>query len=563
MDGKQKNSIIQKFIAAEYKWIVLANTTLGIIIAAIDGTIVLIALPAIFRGFGINPLLPDESNYLLWTIMGYLVVTSTLLVTFGRISDMFGRVRFYNLGFLIFAIGSVLLYMIQGTGNVAALQLVIFRLVQSIGAAFLFANSAAILTDAFPQKERGTALGINQIAFISGQFIGLILGGVLAAIDFRAVFLVSVPFSVGGTILSYLTLHEVAEIKKNQRFDIIGNLLFAGGLILILTGITYGIQPYASFSTGWTNPFVLSAITIGIISLTIFVFVEKKAKNPMFDLRLFSSGTFAAGNLAVLLSSLARGGLFFILVIWLQGVWLPLHGFNFEDTPFWAGIYMLPLPLGILIMGPLSGYLSDRFGPRPFTVGGMLLTTACFIALLFIPVNFSYPLFAVLLLILGIGTGVFFSPNTASIMNSVPPRNRGIASGMRATFQNTAMAFSIVFTFSLIIIGLATKLPLALNNGLTAIGISQNVASLVGKLPPTGALFAVFLGYNPLGTLLPAQVLNTLPSSTRTAITSTAFFPNLLISPLKDGLNLVFILSAALSFFAAVSSAITSSRRST
>ncbi len=492
----------------DYKWIALSNTTLGAFMAALDGSIVLIALPAIFRGIGINPLAPGETDYLLWVLMGYGVITATLLVTFGRISDMFGRVRLYNLGFAIFAVGSILLFLVQGTGNGAALQIIIFRLVQAIGGAFLFSNSTAILTDAFPPHQRGMAMGINQIALLSGQFIGLLAGGLLAAIDWRAVFLVSVPFSIGGTIWAYMALHETAKIREHQKLDIPGNVLFAVGLTAVLVGMTYGLQPYGASSMGWTNPFVLSCLIGGGLLLVAFFFVEQRALEPMFRLELFKIRMFLAGNAAGFLASLARGGLTFMLIIWLQGIWLPLHGYNFEDTPLWAGIYMLPLTAGFFVMGPLSGYLSDRFGARFFSTGGMLLTAAGFAGLMLLPPNFYFPTFAVIIFIIGMGMGMFAAPNTTAIMNSVPAEHRGVSSGMRSTFQNTANTLSITLIFTMVTAGLAARLPTALFSGLTQAGLPSNAAQGIANLPPTAALFAAFLGYNPLGTLLPSQLLH-------------------------------------------------------
>jgi EmrB/QacA subfamily drug resistance transporter len=538
----------------DYKWIALSNTTLGMFMAALDGSIVLISLPAIFHGIGINPLAPSESGYLLWTLMGYLVVTATLLVTFGRLSDMFGRVRLYNLGFAIFAVGSVLLFFVQGTGNNAALQIIIFRLVQAVGAAFLMANSVAILIDAFPPEQRGMAMGINQIAALGGQFIGLLVGGILAAINWRAVFLVSVPFAIGGAIWAYLMLHETATIRKNQKLDLPGNILFALGLTILLVGLTYGLEPYGASSMGWGSPFVLASIIGGLVLLGLFVWVELRSPEPMFRLDLFKIRMFTAGNAANFLAALARGGLSFLLIIWLQGIWLPLHGYSFEDTPLWAGIYMLPLTGGFLLMGPLSGWLSDRFGSRLFSTGGMLLTAACFVGLVLLPVNFGYVLFAILLLLMGMGMGLFAAPNTTAIMNAVPPEHRGVASGMRATFMNAANTLSITLIFTLVIIGLAQSLPNTLLNGLTQVGIPAAAAQQVANLPPTGALFAAFLGYNPMGTLLPPQVVAAMPAATQALVLGKTFFPQLISEPFQQGLRVAFVISTVLSLLAALAS---------
>lgn len=535
-----------------YKWIALSNTTLGVFMASLDGSIVLISLPAIFKGIGINPLAPGESDYLLWTLMGYMVVTATLLVAFGRISDMFGRVRLYNLGFAIFAIGSILLYLVSGSGNSAALQIIIYRLIQAVGAAFLFSNSTAILTDAFPTEQRGTAMGINQIAALIGQFIGLVTGGILAAINWRAVFLVSVPFSVGGTVWAYLALHETGVIRKHQKLDIPGNLLFAVGLTVILVGLTYGLQPYGTATMGWTNPWVLACLIGGGLALVAFIYVEQHVPQPMFHLDLFKIRMFAAGNIAAFLASLARGGLTFMLILWLQGIWLPLHGYSFADTPLWAGIYMLPLSGGFLLMGPLSGHLSDRYGARFFSTAGMLITAAGFIGLMLIPINFTYPVMAFLLLLIGMGMGMFAAPNTTAIMNSVPPEHRGVSSGMRSTFQNTANTLSITLIFTVVTIGLAARLPASLFNGLTQAGIPAATARQVANLPPTAALFAAFLGYNPLGLLLPAQVVKALPAAHQALILGEEYFANLISDPFKSGLVIAFLFSAVLSVIAAL-----------
>lgn len=541
----------QRPIGPHYKWIALTNTTLGALMASIDASIVLIALPAIFKGIGINPLASGETGYFLWLLLGYMVVTTTLLVTFGRISDMFGRVRLYNLGFAIFTVGSTLLAFTPGTGNTGALELIFFRIIQGIGAGFLFSNSAAILTDAFPPEQRGRALGINQIAAIAGQFLGLILGGILAAVNWRLVFLVSVPVGLAGTIWAYTMLREVATIRKHQRIDWYGNITFALGLTIFLLGITDAIEPYGSSPIGWGNPMVIGMISGGILLLALFVWIETRVPDPMFRLELFKIRMFTAGNTASFLSALGRGGLQFMLIIWLQGIWLPLHGYSFEETPLWAGIYMTPLLVGFIIMGPISGFLSDRFDPRVFMVSGMLLNVIGFVGLTFLPANFDYIWFLILLLILGIGQGLFAAPNTTAVMNSAPREHRGVASGMRSTFQNGASLVSIGVFFSIVTAGLANALPGSLSSGLTQAGLPAAIADKIAGLPPTAALFAAFLGYNPLGTLLPAPVLHLLPGAAQAHLLSKEFFPSLIASPFMLGLRAVFYLSAGLCVAAA------------
>jgi MFS family permease len=539
-----------------YKWVALSNTTLGMLMAAIDGSIVIISLPAIFRGIGLDPLAPANISYLLWMILGYLLVSAVLVVALGRLGDMFGRVRMYNLGFVIFTIASVALSFDPFHAQKAALWLILWRIVQAVGGAMLMANSAAILTDAFPASQRGMALGINQITALAGQFLGLIVGGLLAAIDWRAVFWVSVPFGIIGTIWSYRSLRETGT-RQRARVDWAGNVTFALGTASILASMTYGIQPYGGHATGWTNPMVLGGLSGGIALLVAFVLIETHIADPMFHLGLFKLRAFAAGNLAALLISIARGGLQFMLIIWLQGIWLPLHGYSFESTPLWAGVYMLPLTAGFLIAGPLSGYFSDRYGARLFSTTGVLLVAASFIGLLLIPVNFAYPEFAALLLLSGIGQGMFSAPNTSAIMSSVPASQRGVASGMRATCQNAGTALSIGIFFSLMIAGLASSLPHTLTAGLTAQGVSGPVASNVATLPPVSTLFAAFLGSNPVQHLLSGSgVLATLPAHSVAALTGHEFFPHLISGPFHHGLVIVFGAAALMALCAAAASAL-------
>jgi MFS family permease len=534
-----------------YKWIALSNTTLGMLMAAINGSSIIIALPVIFRGIKLDPLGSGNFAYLLWVLMGYMLVQAVLVVTLGRIGDMFGRVRMYNLGFVVFSVGSVLLSVTWSTGSSGAIELIAFRIVQAIGGALLMANSVAILTDAFPADQRGLAIGINQIALMAGSFIGLIAGGVLAAIDWRWVFLVNVPIGVAGTIWSYLMLRETG-IRHAARIDWLGNLTFAAGLAMILIGVNYGIQPSAASSMSWTTPFVLSMLIGGVLVLCLFIWVEQHVTAPMFRLSLFRIRAFLTGNVAALLSAIGQGGLQFMLIIWLQGIWLPLHGYDFEITPLWAGIYMLPLTGGFLLAGPISGILSDRYGPRLFATAGLVISAVSFALLLIIPVNFYYPAFALILLLNGIGSGLFGAPNSAAIMNSVPAESRGAASGMRAAFWNVGSPLSIGIFFTLIIVGLNATVPRAMLSGLTQSGVSASVAGGLANLPPVGYLFAAFLGYNPLGTLLGPQVLSSLPASTAANLTSRSFFPQLIMDPFRHGLSVVLIFSIVIYLCAVV-----------
>ncbi len=536
-----------------YKWVALSCTTLGVLMAMINASSLLIALPDIFRGIHLSPLDAGNFTYLLWILMGYGLVSAALVVTAGRIGDMFGRVRIFKIGFVVFTAAALGLTLVWSTGSTGAIEIIAFRMVQAAGGALMMANSAAILTDVFPADQRGMALGINGVSVLAGSFIGLILGGVLAAVDWRLVFLVNVPLGILGVLWSFWQLREVGE-RHRARIDWLGNLTFAAGLAVLLTGITYGIRPHGASDMGWSNPFVVAMIGGGVALLIAFVVIERHVDEPMFDLGLFRIRAFAAGNLAVLLSSIANGGLQFMLIMWLQGIWLPLHGYSFEQTPLWAGIYMLPMTLGFLVAGPVSGILSDRYGARPFATTGMLLAALSFLLLMTLPADFAYWTFGCILFLNGIAFGMFAAPNTAAIMNSVPARNRGVASGMRATAQTLGMPLSIGIFFSLMVVGLTTHVPAAMFAGLTGQHVPAQVATQLSHMPPTGYLFAAFLGFNPLRELLGAHVLGALPTINVHTLVGKEFFPSLIAHPFKDGIVYVLVFAAAMCLIAAFAS---------
>jgi MFS family permease len=537
-----------------YRWVALTNTTAAVFMSALDGSIVIISLPAIFRGIHLDPLAPANITYLLWMIMGYRLVQSVLVVTLGRIGDMYGRVRVYNFGFTVFTVASILLSFDPFAGAAAAQWLIGWRLLQAVGGSMLTANSAAILTDAFPADRRGFALGFNQVAALAGQFIGLVAGGLLAAWDWRAVFWVNVPVGVFGTIWAYRRLRDNGE-RHRGRIDWWGNITFAVGLSAVLIAITSGIQPRGGHPTGWQSPFVLATLVAGIVLLIAFVVIESRVAEPMIRLSLFRIRAFSAGNTATLAAALAQGGLQFMLIIWLQGIWLPLHGYDYADTPLWAGVFMLPLTAGFLVAGPAAGALSDRFGARGIASVGMLLFGLSFVGLLLLPINFAYWAFALLIALNGIGSGMFAAPNTSAIMGSVLPGERGVVSGMRATFQNSGTALSIGVFFSLMVVGLAHSLPTALTSGLQDQGVPHAVASQVAVLPPVSTLFAAVLGVNPLEHLLaPSGVLAHLPPENAATITGREFFPDLISGPFHQGLTVVFGVSVILAVLAAIAS---------
>ena len=406
------------------KWIALSNTTMGVLMASINMSIILIALPSIFDGIDLNPLSHGVFAYLLWILMGYMIVTAVLLVTIGRLSDMFGRVKLFNLGFAIFTLGSILLFFTPNKGDLGALELIVFRIVQAIGGAFLMANSNAIITDNFPKEERGLALGIMGIAGSAGMSLGIVLGGVLSVINWRYVFLISVPVGILGTTWSYLKLKETSP-KRIQKLDIPGNLTFGIGLVILLLGVTYGLVPYKSSSMEWGSPWVIVALVIGTALLIAFPFIEGRVKQPMFRLGLFKIRGFALGSFASMITGMSMMGIMFMIILLLQGIWLPLHGYFYSSIPFWAGIFMLPMTVGMAIFGPIGGKLSDKHGSKGIATIGLVMSASAIFMLTTISAYFVYTEMAVLLFVFGAGYGMFNAPNASALMSSVPPEDRG------------------------------------------------------------------------------------------------------------------------------------------
>ncbi|MCL4438385.1 MAG: MFS transporter [Candidatus Thermoplasmatota archaeon] len=546
----------------QYKWVALSNTTIGVLMASINGTIILISLPAVFRGLKIDPFLPGSFEYLLWILMGYMIVTAVLLVTVGRLSDIFGRVRLFNFGFLIFTIGSILLFLTPNTGNRGALELIIFRMIQAVGASFLFANSAAIITDSFPVSERGKAMGINQIAALAGSLVGLILGGILAAVNWRYVFLVSVPVGLFGTIWSLMKLKDHSVRHKDQKIDLPGNIAFAGGISLLLLGITYGLMPYGSSSMGWGNPWVRIAMFSGLVLLVVFVLIERVVEQPMFNLRLFRNRAFATGSFAGMLQSMGMGGMMFMIIILLQGIWLPLHNYSYSSVPFWAGIYTIPMMAGFVLMGPISGALSDKIGARLLGTIGMSISGIAFLLLSTLSYDFSYLPFALMLFMMGFGMGTFAAPNITAVMNSVPPQLRGVASGMRTTLQNTGQTASMGIFFSIVLVFLTKYLPGSFTTALQAAG-APVLIPVFKSIPPTSALFSAFLGYNPVTTifsLLPSGFSSIVSGSSLSIITGTHWFPGAIATAFMSSLRISFYAGAGIFFVAALLSALRGKR---
>ncbi len=409
----------------DYKWVALSNTTLGVLMASLDINIVLIALPDIGKE------LPGMNAFnVLWVILGYQLVIASVLVNFGRLSDLFGRVRLYTLGFALFTIGSTLCSISQ-----TADQLIGFRIVQATGSAFLFSNSAAIITDAFPTNERGRALGINQVSIVAGSVTGLVLGGFLTSvIGWRSIFWVNIPIGTFATIWSYLELKELTKIPSEHKIDLAGNITFALGLLLLLLAVT--LNTILGLGT------ILTVIFLGasLLSFLTFVRIERKVKSPMFDLELFRNRVFTAGNETIFLNSLARGSFALVMVFYLQGPLMRL-------SPMQAGIFLIPLSVALSIMGPISGSLSDRFGFRFFVLLGLSMSATGFLVMATIGQSVSEIEILVPLVLIGGGFGTFASPNRSSIMNSVPWYRRGVASGISTTLINAGNTMSIGLAF--------------------------------------------------------------------------------------------------------------------
>ena len=461
----------------QYKYTVLTNTTVGAFMAVLDANIVLIALPTISADLHASPF---ES---VWIIMGYILINASLLLTFGRLSDIFGRVRLYNLGFAVFTVGS-------GLCSVApdGLSLVLFRLVQGSGGALIFANAAALLTDVFPPTERGRALGLNQVAGTFGSVLGLALGGILAGsyLGWRSIFWINIPPGTFATLWAYFRLKETSERRPGERLDPLGNLLFAAGLATSLLGLMFGAL------AGW-SAYPLVAIGVGVACMAAFAVAETKVRFPMMDLSLFRIRAFASGMGANLLASMARGGVSLVLVFYFQGVVL-LDAFT-------AGLQLIPFSVAFVTLGPLSGYLSDRYGSRGFATAGVLVVSAALFWFGFIVEG--RPGFYQLLppmLLAGAGGGMFVAPNVASIMNATPAPRRGVASGMSSTLINTGFLLSLGIAFVVMATSVSTG---ALQQIFSGTSVSLPAPQLQSFVDSLHGLFFM-LGFISLFSAVPA-----------------------------------------------------------
>lgn len=534
------------------KYVALTNTTMGVLMASINSSIILIALPSIFKGIDLNPLSHGVFAYLLWILMGYMIVTAVILVTIGRLSDMYGRVRLFNLGFALFTFGSILLFLTPNKGDLGALELIVFRIVQAIGGAFLMANSNAVITDNFSKEERGFALGINQIAATAGMSLGIVLGGVLSVINWRYVFLISVPIGIIGTIWSYLKLKETSP-KRKQKLDIPGNFIFGIGLIILLLGVTYGLVPYKSSSMGWGNPWVIAALIIGTLMLIAFPFIERRVKQPMFRLGLFKIRGFALGSFASMITGMGMMGIMFMIILLFQGIWLPLHGYSYSSVPFWAGIFMLPMTVGMAIFGPIGGKLSDKHGSKGIATMGLVMAAFGILVLSTIGANFLYAEMAVLLFVFGAGYGMFNAPNASALMSSVPPDERGVASGMFSTLRNVGSTASMGIFFTILIVAMTTVLPHTLFLGLTNADVNTSVAKSLSSLPPTDAIFSALLGINPIDEMVTLlHISSQISPSALSAISAPNWFPGVFAPAFMYSIRRVFYVALAITLIGAI-----------
>jgi len=417
----------------DYKWIALSVTTIGALMAAIDSTIVILALPDMMVK------LHADLIEMIWVIMGYILISTVFLLTFGRVADMLGRVRMYNLGFLVFTVGSALCGISQN-----AAQLIIFRLVQGAGAALMMVNSAAIITEVFPPNERGRALGINGITWALGGIAGPLLGGlILSTADWRWIFYINVPIGLFGTIWGYRALHEMSRPQQGETFDAVGAITFSIGLVALLIALTLGIQ------YSWTSLPILSLFAIFIVMLIAFFAWERRnTKAPVLDLSLFKNRVYNFSVLAAMLQALAMFAVDFLIVFYLQGV----RGYD----PLKAAILLIPLPVVSAIVGPLSGLVADHIGARlPATVAVLIQAAALIWFITQLSPTTPYLPLAIGLALMGLGGGMFWSPNTSAAMNSAPVPRLGIASATLATLRQTGM----VTSFALALAVAAGSLP--------------------------------------------------------------------------------------------------------
>ncbi|GGP19416.1 MFS transporter [Thermocladium modestius] len=530
---------------------VLLNTFLGSFVAAMNISMLIIALPAIFDGIRVYPLSPLGFTSMIWLIVSYPLALAVAIPISGRLSDMYGRGKLFTIGFLVFTLSSLLLGLAQGSGEAAAAELIVFRIMQGAGGSFMFSNSPALIMDVYPPRDRGFALGIIGISFSAGSVIGLLVGGGLAVINWRLVFLINAVVGSIGTYWSYKVVYKLSPGSSSVKVDWGGAVLLAAALVSVLTALNLGMLPYGDQPLGWGNPLVWTLLAVGAALLALLVQVERRIKEPMLRLDLFKIRQFTFGVMSAFFLFLAQGANIFVLSILLQALYLPMHGVPYSETPLLAGIYLIPNSVANALFAPIGGRLVNRLGARLVSTAGAVIAATSFELLALLPIDFNYAVFAAILFMMGAGFGLFMSPNQVSILTPVPPKDRSAASGMRASMQNVGSLTSIVVFLSLIIIGTYSTLSAALMNALVKAGLQAATAGQLSSIPPAIALFAAFLGYDPISTL--ASLTHTsIPPQLLAELTKPSFFPTAIAPATINGFHYAYHVAALMAFTAAV-----------
>jgi MFS family permease len=530
---------------------ILVNSFLGSLMASMTMSAIIIALPDILRGIGVNPMSPLGFASMMWLMFSYPLMVAVAVPIVGRLSDMYGRGKMFTIGDAIFTVMSTLLGIVPGYGSVAVAQMIAYRFVQGLGGSMMFTNSAAIITDVYPPHRRGVAMGIVSIAFSAGSIIGLVVGGVLAVVNWRLVFLVNTPIGIASTAWAYVTVYRLPLGLRRVRVDYLGASMLAASLVLLLLGITFGMLPSGNSMMSWGSPMVLGLIGGGLLLMALLIPVEMRTGEPILKINLFRIRPFTFGVLSALFLFLAQGANIFVLSLLLQAIYLPMHGVPYSETPLLAGIYLIPSSIANAVFAPVGGRLINRFGARVVSTIGAVLLGVSFELLTLLSLNFNYTLFAADLFLMGTGSGLFQSPNLVSIMSSVPQEDRSAASGLRASMQNIGLLMSFAVFLTLILVGSATALSTSISSALIKVGVPSDVVSELTRIPPAYALFAAFMGYDPMKFLM-SQAGVDLPGSVYAAVTKPTFFPSAIAPAMATGFIYAYHIAAIMAFTAAV-----------
>ncbi|MFB6470619.1 MAG: MFS transporter [Vulcanisaeta sp. AZ3] len=530
---------------------VLINALLGSLLGSMNMASIVIALPAILKGVGINPTSSLGFIVMMWLMFSYPLVTAVTVPIIGRLSDMFGRGRVFTIGDALFTAISLLMGLVPGYGIIAGLQLVAYRFIQGIAGSMMFSNSAALITDVYPPERRGVAQGIVGIAFSAGSVSGLVVGGLLAIINWRLVFLFNVPIGLVSTLWALRSVYRLPTGFSRVSIDYVGAVLLSASLIFVLMGLLLSMMPYGGSSLGWGNPMVWISLVIGIVLFGALIFVERRIREPMLKINLFGIRQFTYGVFSSFFLFMAMGANIFVLSLLLQAIYLPLvYKIPYSETPLWAGIFLIPSSIANAIFAPIGGKLLNKLGARVVSTLGAILFGVGFELLALLPMNFNYVEFAAILVITGIGSGLFQSPNIVSILSAVPSSDRAAASGLRASMQNIGSLMSFALFLTLIITGSAAALPVALYRALINAGVPMSDARTLVSIPPVYALFAAFLGFDPIKTLI-EQAHISLSPSVFANIENITFFPSAIAPAMQLGFHLAYHMAAIFAFAAA------------